>query len=529
MSNDPPERRGISELEAAQPLSPRTWGRARWYAAGLAGLAAFSAVAGVTGSTGTDGLDNESNSLSSATQVLAADRVDGTPNGSGAKDAGSGQQGSRGNEQLVPCDADALIAAIVRANASGGASLRLTARCTYTLTAAQGPDGLPVISQPISLDGQGATIARAANAANFRILNVGVGGNLTLENLTVAGGFAPDPDGGGGILVQSGGQATLRNATVAGNRSTSFGGGIANYGITTLLGRNDGSGTGSWGNSGAPDKASGGGPAQASPGGRSGGSARKADAGQTISKVDNNSTVNSGGGIYNEGHLSADNVEVSYNHSGRGGGGLTDLGNAVLKRARIDHNAAAAGDVVGVAGGGIASGSAITKLEDSSVSDNTAGGDGGGIACEASTIYLRGTRVDHNTATGDGGGIDNEISPLIGGGVCSAVIEDSEVSGNTASGSGGGLNNRVSNLVLRRSHVSLNRAIGAASQAGGISNGNGAITLTATQVTGNSSTVAPGGVSSNRDLVTVDQNSVIVANRPTNCAGSAVAVPNCFG
>ncbi|GAA5186714.1 hypothetical protein GCM10023322_33570 [Rugosimonospora acidiphila] len=483
-------------------------------------------MAGVAGVTGAHGLI-----LSSAErQVLAAYGVDGdSPAGQGA--TGGGQQagtGPLGNEQSVPCAADRLIEAIVRANASGGANLRLTERCTYTLTAAQGSDGLPIVTQPITIDGQGATIVRAANAANFRILNVGVGGDLTLKDLTVAGGFAPDSPGGGGILVQSGGQATLRNAAVVDNRSATVGGGIANYGITTILGQDGGAGQGS-GSSGAPNKASGNGPTQASPGGQSVGSTGNAGTGQAGSKVDHNSTASSGGGIYNEGRLTGDNVEVDYNHSGGGGGGLTDVGNAALTRARVDHNTAASGDFVGAAGGGITSFSAITKVEDSSVSDNTAGADGGGIACEASTIYLRGTKVDHNTATGDGGGIDGEASAIFPPGVCAAVIEDSEVSGNTASGSGGGINNRISSLVLRRSDVSLNRAVGTASQAGGISNQGGAVTLTATRVTGNSSTVAPGGVASNRSLVTLDQKSVITANRPTNCAGSTVAVPNCFG
>jgi hypothetical protein len=482
--------------------------------------------------TGAHGLRHGSNglvSLSSAVpQVLAADRVDGDPGGNGAQDAGSGRQGSSGNEQPVPCDTNGLVAAIVRANASGGADLRLAARCTYSLTTAQGPDGLPVITQPISLDGRGATIARAAGAANFRILNVGVGGSLTLADLTVAGGFAPDTSGGGGILVQSGGQATLRNVTVVDNQSATVGGGIANYGITAILGQDGGSGKES-GSSSAPNKVSGGGQAQASPGGQSGGSPANAGTGQAISRVDNNSTAISGGGIYNGGRLTGDNVEVGYNHSAGGGGGLTDEGNAALKRARIDHNTAASGDFVGASGGGVASASAVTKLEDSSVSDNTAGADGGGIACEASIIYLRGTKVDHNTATGDGGGIDAQASVVFPPGVCSATIEDSEVSENTASGSGGGISNRTSSLVVRRSDVSLNRAVGTASRAGGISNQNGAVALTATRVTGNSSTVAPGGIASTRDLVTVDQKSVIVANRPTNCAGSTVAVPNCFG
>ncbi|GIH19206.1 right-handed parallel beta-helix repeat-containing protein [Rugosimonospora africana] len=413
--------------------------RARWYTAGLAGLTGVASVATLSGTA-------------AATN----------PN------------------EAVPCSPDALTAAIVHANAAGGAQLTLTPRCTYTLTTNQGPDGLPIITQPITVDGQDATITRAATATNFRILNVGVGGNLTLTNLTITGGIAPGSPGGGGILIQAGGQATLHNTTVAGNRSAAVGGGIANYGITTLVG-DDRGGNG----------------------------------------VDNNSSQTSGGGIYNEGRLSTKDVEVSYNTSGSLGGGLIDQGAAVLEQTRIDHNTAASN------GGGITSAAAITKLTDSSVSDNTAGSGGGGIASLLSAVYLRGTTVDRNTATGNGGGIDIEGFTTIGS--SSVVVEDSEINGNTARGDGGGIRIRLSNLVLRRSHVDLNKAIGAASQGGGVSNSSGRLDLTATQVTENSSTVAPGGIFTNDPLVTVDQKSVIVANRPTNCTGSAFAVPNCFG
>jgi hypothetical protein len=414
----------------------------------------------------------------------------------------------------VPCDADQLIAAIVRANTSGGARLTLTARCTYTLTATQGIDGLPVITQPISIDGQGATIVRAAGAANFRILNVGTGGNLTLQNLTITGGFAPGAPGGGGILIQAGGQATLRNTAVTGNQSAGDGGGIANYGITTVLGQDDqgehAGGNGSASNNGpanAPDNAPADGPTRTSQGG---------------GVVNNNSSVQGfGAGIYNEGHLTTKNVEVSDNN-GSLGGGLANESSAVLEETRIDHNKA------DTSGGGIVSTSAsITRLTDSSVSDNTAGAFGGGIVCSQSTIYLQGTKVDHNTAT-DGGGIDNEAL-LIGGSPAFVVIEDSEVNDNTATGDGGGIRNRFATLVLRGSHVSINRATGADSQGGGIYNSTARLSLTTTQVTGNSATIAPGGIFTNAPLVTVDQKSVIKANRPTNCTGSSVAVPSCFG
>jgi hypothetical protein len=500
---------------------------------GVASLAAFSGVAGAAGAHGSLNGSSSWGALSPATQVLVADPAGGSdPNAaeSGGQVTGGGQGGGNdrdGTAQSVPCGSDKLIAAIVRANAVGGAQLKLAARCTYTLTATQGTDGLPVITQPVSIDGQGATIVRAANAANFRILNVGVGGNLALQNLTITGGFAPNSQGGGGLLVQAGGQATLRNTAVAGNRSTAVGGGIANYGITTVLGQDDGSGK-SWGStSGAPDNAPANGPTQASSGGQSSGSAMTAGTGQTIGAVDNNSSQSGGGGIYNEGRLTTNNVEVSYNHSGAEGGGLSDLATSVLADTRVDNNTAGAG------GGGISAVlNAITTLTDSSVSNNTAGTNGGGIICVAgAAVYVKGSKVDRNTANGsDGGGGILAFTNFIVGGPAFAVVEDSEVNENTATGgNGGGVADRASNVVLRRSHVSLNRATGATSQGGGISNFSGTLSLTATRVTGNFATVTAGGIVTNGPRVTVDQKSVIVANRPNNCTGSTVAVPNCFG
>jgi hypothetical protein len=73
-------------------------------------------------------------------------------------------------------------------------------------------------------------------------------------------------------------------------------------------------------------------------------------------------------------------------------------------------------------------------------------------------------------------------------------------------------------------------AVGPTSKGGGIVNdGGGSLALTDTRVTENSSTNPPGGVFTNNNKVTVDNESVIVKNRPTNCDGSAFPVPNCFG
>ena len=70
--------------------------------------------------------------------------------------------------------------AINDANAGGGSNVvQLGAGCTYTLTAVNnnwyGPNGLPAIASNITIDGDGATIARsrASGTPTFRFFFVG--------------------------------------------------------------------------------------------------------------------------------------------------------------------------------------------------------------------------------------------------------------------------------------------------------------------------------------------------------------------
>jgi len=121
----------------------------------------------------------------------------------------------------VGCSASDLVSAITAANAAGGASLSLTAKCTYTLTAVNnywyGPTGLPAISAPITIEGNGATIERPSSSPVFRLFFVGAdpdatdtpdfvspakgASSLTLQDLTLAGGAqqgGASQTGGGG-------------------------------------------------------------------------------------------------------------------------------------------------------------------------------------------------------------------------------------------------------------------------------------------------------------------------------------------
>ncbi|MGO9853501.1 MAG: hypothetical protein ACLPYY_00445, partial [Acidimicrobiales bacterium] len=149
----------------------------------------------------------------------------------------------------VPCntngpagtaDPEALISAI--SEAASGDTLSLAAGCTYTLSAvnspgyvynaAAGANGLPQISQNITIEGNGAVILRSQNAdtPHFRIFNIGPSGTtVTLSDLTIDGGSLPAEDGlctylGGGIYND--GNLTLTDSTIVDNTACGGGGGI---------------------------------------------------------------------------------------------------------------------------------------------------------------------------------------------------------------------------------------------------------------------------------------------------------------
>jgi predicted outer membrane repeat protein len=386
---------------------------------------------------------------------------------------GGGDDGHDGNGgRRVPCDPDQLIAAINLANADGGGDLSLAPHCTYTLTAHQAGDGLPAIRQPVTLTGDDTSIVRAAGAALFRILHVGAGGDLTLHGLTVNGGQDRTGNGGGGLMVDRGGRATIEDSAFTHNSSSSSGGAIENRGTTYIR----------------------------------------------DSTISYNAAVLDGGGIRSSGFLALEDSRLTFNTARRNGGGLANVGNLTLaEKGTISNN-----NAVGQGGGVYASTASTTNTHDTTVSENTAGTQGGGIIAAAGTsLALRQTTVSRNTATGNGGGIFGDGT---------FVIEDGAITGNTTRGDGGGMITGIAaNVTLRRSQVEGNNATGPNSVAGGIDNLGGVVTLTRTRVTLNTSTLPPGGVFTNNAGVTLDQESIIVANRPTNCAGSPVIPANCFG
>ncbi|MEU1590476.1 hypothetical protein [Micromonospora sp. NPDC005710] len=505
----------MREVAAGQDRSSKRR-QARWLVAGVAGLTGMLSLAAFTPSGVSGAAGGSGNPSNAGTQVLA-DGSRGNGDDHGGQDPGgrdgkdhkkdNDRRDDRGDDfRSVPCNADELIAAIVRANANSGAKLRLAERCTYTLTRSapqppvpSGAVGLPIITQRVVIDGNGSTIVRSATATSFRILEVGAGGDLTLRDATIKGGLADGGigAGGGGIRIDVGGRASIENTNVVYNHTNGPGGGIANFGVTKILGGGDQ----------GKDKDS------------------RKDGGSTIS---NNSAVFDGGGIFNNGNLTVQNTRLSYNNTigvvnilpiGGAGGGLSNSSTAVLENVHLDNNTA------GFRGGGIRGGiNSTTEATNVEVDNNRAGSEGGGIFSDG-VFHLRHAKVHHNEAGQRGGGVYNQIGQF--------VAEESSISENVASTNstiehGGGIYNGSGTVVLRRTHVERNRAIGSSSRGGGIYN-DARLTLTESTVTDNISILAPGGIFNDGGQVTVDQKTVISGNRPTNCTPSSPPVPNCFG
>jgi hypothetical protein len=139
-----------------------------------------------------------------------------------------------------------LIADVNAANLTPEAdTITLAPGKTFTLTAVNntydGATGLPFIAAAggsLTIVGNGDVIQRstAKGTPAFRLLDVGAGASLTVENLTLQGGLAGVSGLArlGGAIFTYGGELTLRNVTLQNNvaqgAEPAYGGGIYSYG-----------------------------------------------------------------------------------------------------------------------------------------------------------------------------------------------------------------------------------------------------------------------------------------------------------
>jgi hypothetical protein len=252
--------------------------------------------------------------------------------------------------QALGCTNTDLITAITDANTDPGpTTIDLNGGCTYTLTdvnnvSASGPNGLPIITSEIVINGNGATIKRDSTS-QFRIFEVASGAKLTFNNLTITGGETRNAAG-----IFNYGTLTLNSSTVSGNSATNgAGGGVFNNGNLTL-------------NS------------------------------STVSG--NSATI--GGGIVNNRNLTLENSTVSGNSATNNGGGIYIANGIIaLNNSTVSGNSATNG-----IGGGIYNDGTLT-LNNITVSGNSAGGSGGGIYNESGKLTLKNSIIANSTAGGD--------------------------------------------------------------------------------------------------------------------------------
>jgi hypothetical protein len=146
----------------------------------------------------------------------------------------------------VPCgDVTALQNAITTANAaSEPTTITLGASCTYTITTpATSEDGLPEVTNTITIVGNGSTITRDSETP-FRILHVSGSGDLTVQNVTITNGRDEDStESRGGGILNDGATLAVHNSTITSNSVSTTGSlavsakgaGIYSTGDTTIL------------------------------------------------------------------------------------------------------------------------------------------------------------------------------------------------------------------------------------------------------------------------------------------------------
>ena len=354
---------------------------------------------------------------------LAADQV-GTSRPQGLRfDAGAVESGfSRMAEAELGGTQGLLVDAINAANSdtavavfpagSGADTITLIKNVSLTATDninpnENAPNGLPVITSPLTLEGGGFSISRGTSG-NMRILEVGSGGNLTLNNATVSNGFlytTANAVNGAGIYVASGATLTVNNSTITGNYTDGYGGGIYNNGTAYI----------------------------------------------NNSLISNNQAHDaSGGGIHNGGNLTLTASTLTNNTTARYGGGVSSSGSGaltVIRQSTFTGNIADDGGAVSAIGG------ANVTIENSTLSGNMADDRGGAIYLSDfgtnPTVNVNNSTITGNQLTSsftqEGGGIHLEGGTL--------NLNQSLISGNTGGTTGmevfvsGGTLNSGSNVL----------------------------------------------------------------------------------
>jgi hypothetical protein len=388
-------------------------------------------------------------------------------------------------EAIENANADAEVHADCPAGV-GADVIELGLGLTYTLDAVHnttdGPNGLPVITSDITINGHDSTVKRQLASPAFRILYIDSSAVFSANDLIVRNGDVGSSFDGGAIhnrgttvlnrcevrdsnAYRGGGLAnwavggdatmTLQSTGIEGNTAR-YGGGIYSR---TSSGRNATLEVlGCWirhNDAGPYTDAHGGGIHQSSSDGPTNATSIVTVVGSEISH--NTAGGHGAGGISCMGDLDSGLLSellirgsiVSHNQSRAGAGVYANESRATIEDSVIEYN-----QTVGLSPGAIlVLRGADLKLVRSTVSDNTVEGNdpglagyGGGLGIVDATAWISNSTISGNTALGPGpapegmaGGIGVGSSSQFGGLGATVVIEHSTITDNTAHTVGGGI------------------------------------------------------------------------------------------
>ena len=314
----------------------------------------------------------------------------------------------------------------------------------------------PATPAPTKVTFVGAGTAYPGNVTDKSMIQVDVGGSLTMERIIVKGGRSANSTAG----ISNSGELVLRYCQLRDNAATNqtlYAGGLGNNGSATLVSCEVGP------NNTAQAKFAG------------GGIANDGEMDLFNCTVHNNTAAWSGGGIGNgdEGRLNLTNCSVGHNKAQNGGGGgLGNSGQVHIENSSFFANEAQGGGAIGTGIGHYYNDPNSTnpssknlahvvvvgsEIRDNRAWGSTKGGGGGGIG-NGAALRLEKCTLRNNKAISGGGGIGTGGDPQRRDDFASVEVVDSQLINNKAQ-SGGGLGNQFGGYVkIASSVVSGNQA-----------------------------------------------------------------------
>jgi filamentous hemagglutinin family protein len=344
--------------------------------------------------------------------------------------------------------------------AASGATVNLaTANYALTKTVA--------INKNLTLNGAGAANTTISGGNSVGILNIGsINPNITvnINNLAIANGSTTTSFGGG---ILNFGITTINNSNFASNKAD-FGGAIANLnnGVLTIANSTFSQNLAKFGGAILNNNTA------------------------TVSNstfTQNVATTENGGGFNNNGTATISDSSFSNNSAKKDGGAVYNNGKATINNSSFSANSAT------VNGGAISNFDTVT-VSNSTFSANVATKNGGAIL-NNSIATISNSTFSANVATKNGGAINNNLQ---------VTISNSTFSGNNAQFGGAILNKDTA--TISNSKFSAN----VASENGGAVNSNGTATIANSTFSNNAAT-KDGGAVYNNNVVTI-ANSIFSKN-----------------